>query len=491
MKTNPYRHLGLSTRLGLIMHPFIFAGLAIAFLSIQCFGQSQYKSGIDYDKLASEYGTGLKDGSGIRVFHVEAFSGGYMPDLNNPEFMGKTFTNATVPPNAAPSTHATNVGKVFYGNTVSIAPGITDVTGANADDFVNRFTGYSSAVLPLAQGYHVSNHSYIGDDLGLSQKISLLRRFDYIVNRDDTVAVVGANNGDSLTAPDLWSHSYNAITVGRSDGLHSHGTTTDYGAGRNIVQIVVPMQSTGLNFTSFATPVVSASAAVLKEAAGFDGGGNSLAGGHNETIRAMLFAGATKSEFASWDKTATRPIDDVYGFGELNIYNSYKIQEAGQFGAFKAGDDPSLNLGELGWDFGKFDGADLYYNFEIANGRSLLELSAALVWNVSVNAGSGAFPSHQLANLNLELFGSNDVFLGSLLQSSNSTAYNFEHIYLTNPLAAGKYTFRISGNVPVDYGFAWRMNFGFAKAPEPSSLVLLVLGCTALFQRRITRRTPE
>jgi len=445
----------------------------------QSLGQG-YQSRIGYDALVAEFGNSLESGMGLRVFMPEGELGGnYMPNTSHPQFLGKTFVNGTIPQVAQASSHASNVGLHLYGSTDSIAPGITHITGASADDFALRYTGFLTGGEPLPQGFHVSNHSYIGNIGSLAIKANLLNRFDYIINRDNTIAVVGANNGAANSTPDLWSHSFNAITVGRSDGLHSYGSTTVYGAGRTRPDIVVPMQDTGFNFTSYATPVVGASAAILQQAAGFDSGGKALAGGQNQVIRSLLFAGATKEEFPAWSKSPTRPIDTTYGFGELNIYDSYKMLEAGRVSATKNTDFVSSSIGSMGWDFNQFSGSDLYYNFEIRPGQELAELSAALVWNVDVyNSSStpGIFiPDHRLSNLELELFHSNGSFLNTLLQASHSSVYNYEHIYLTDPLSTGKYTFRIRGDLPVEYGFAWRMSFDFATTPEPSSLSLLTL----------------
>ena len=37
-----------------------------------------------------------------------------------------------------------------------------------------------------------------------------------------------------------------------------------------------------------------------------------------------------KQELNPWDRTLTRPIDDIYGAGEVNILNSYHILAAGE-----------------------------------------------------------------------------------------------------------------------------------------------------------------
>jgi hypothetical protein len=84
-----------------------------------------------------------------------------------------------------------------------------------------------------------------------------------------------------------------------------------------------------------------------------------------------------------------------------------------------------------------------------------------------------------LANLDLELYDSTGTFMGSLLDSSLSTLYNYEHIYLQD-LAAGNYTFKVSGDSAVDYGFSWRIH----PVPEPATVVFLGFGLAGLAARR-------
>ena len=468
---------------------FVLFVVGLASMPMVSHGQA-YKAAIGYDALFAEFGAALETGVGIRVFQPEApdGAGSYMPDSSIiSEFGGKTFINGTIPPVGTFNGHATAVGTNLYGNLSSIAPGITNVTGADANDYINRIlgAGISGTPAPIPQGYHVSNHSYVGNVSPVGIKIDLLRRYDFVINRDNTIAVAGANNGSATATTDIWGHSYNGITVGRSDGEHSRGMTTDYGAGRFKPDIVVPLAGP----TSFSTPVVGAAAALLQQAAGFDGFGNANNGGQNEVIKSTLFAGATKEEFgAAWDRNSTRPVDEVFGFGELNIQNSYHIFKGGEFAASTS--NPATNVGLLGWDYGNFTGSQLFYDFEIGAGQTLTELSAALVWNAAVtdNPLTGAFDlTHVVANLDLELFDSSGTFMytvgdfaSSLRQSSLSTTYNYEHLYLTN-LAAGNYTFRIKGDLATDYGFSWRIT---TAIPEPSGAIILGLALTASLIRR-------
>ena len=341
-----------------------------------------------------------------------------------------------------------------------------------ANDYINNTLGVDSGADPAAQGFAVGNHSYIGNGNTDAETTDINRRMDFVINRDNTVMVVGANNGAANATPQIFAPSYNAITVGRTDGGHSRGEVGGtYGNGRFRPDIVAPAGA-----TSFSTPIVGSAAALLIDAAQ---GTNGI---QNEVIKSTLFAGATKSEFASWDRTTTRPIDEVFGFGELNILNSYHIWEGGEHEGSTS--DPASEINLDGWDYGDFNGTDdLFYDFSIGPFERITELSAALVWNVDVtdnDANAGVFDATtSLANLDLELYDSSGTFLGSLLDSSLSTDYNAEHIFMQD-LATGSYTFRITGDSATDFGFSWRIT----AVPEPSSAVLLGLIGLGMMTRR-------
>lgn len=432
-----------------------------------------YKDLVGYTDLVAEKGAALEDGTGVLVMQPEAPNGAgdYLANKNDSRFDGKTITDGTGTNSADGfSSHANGVGSTFYGNT-GMAAGIENITGYDANDYIGRILGYDSGGDPLAQAFDVGNHSYIGTNLTTADTINIGQRFDFVINRDNTLMVVGTGNGSGGSTPDLLSTSYNAITVGRTDGNHSRGATKKYGPGRIKPDIVAPAST-----TSGATPIVGAAAAILSEA----GAGTNFA--QNQVIKSTLFAGATKYEFPEWDRNSTRPIDDVFGFGELNIYNSYHIFEGGEFEASLS--EPGSNIGDMGWDYGSFNGTDdLFYNFDIPVGQLETELSAALVWNIDVidsDSSEAVFDaSTVLANLDLELYDSSGSFLGSLVDSSLSELYNYEHIYIED-LAAGSYTFKISGDLAVDYGFSWRIN----PVPEPGSFALVGFAMLGLAARR-------
>jgi hypothetical protein len=455
------------------------------------FGQA-FKAQIGFNDLVAEKGAALEDGSGLRVFMAEAPdgdtdtnpNGDYMPDINNAQFSGKDLKEASGASGA--NGHATSVAVNFFGNSSSLSAGITDFTGYDANGYIgstglNAGTNLDPGGLDLmGNTYHIGNHSYVGrasTAFTAAQAEDILERLDFTVNRDNTVQVVAADNAS--TTPRVLTPAYNAIAVGRSDGSHSRTLTPNYGAPRFATAIVVP--SAGA--TSQSTPVVSSAAAILVQA----GQGSNFS--QNEVIRASLYAGATKEEFATWDRTSTRPMDEVFGYGELNILNSYHIFEGGEFEASTS--DPATNVDLLGWDYGDFDGStELFYDFSIDE-TEYGRLSAVLSWNMNIidNDSSAVFdPTRDLADLNLDLFDSTGSFLGTLLDSSNGTDYNNEHIFARS-LAAGDYTFRISGAAggtsATDYGFAWNI---VSAVPEPSSLIVLGvfgLGCIARRRRSV------
>ncbi len=436
--------------------------------------------------LIAEKGAALEDGSGVRVGLVEAQASptniNYFPNSASSQFTGKVISDVSSGFGGATGTssHATTVATRLFGNTGGVAPGVTDVSVYQASDFLNNYLGTGGSA-PGTAAFDVTNHSYVsnGNTAGAIENAS--QRLDYVINRDNTFVAVGTNNGSGNSTPELLASSYNAVTVGLTNGGHARGETVavdingnsvNYGVGRIKPDIVAPEAA-----TSFATPLVSGSAAILKEA----GAGTNAA--ENETVKAILFAGATKEEFSGWDRTIDRPIDEVFGFGELNIRNSYNIFEGGEFEGVKTGVGSGTDIGTNGYDYDQFDGDsgadDLFYDFSVfADGGSL---SAALNWNAEITDGNNspfAFsPSFSgLANLDLALFDSS----GTLVDQSISTDYNLEHIYQPD-LAAGDYTLRISGDSATDFGLAWRIQ----AVPEPSSaLFILGVGLMLVSKRR-------
>ena len=424
-------------------------------------GHGHWKDDVDYTRLATMLGSALPLGGGVPIAMVEApnVASQYFPDINSVEFSAMTdplmtvvtFTDGSGGQANGFSNHATNlVAGQFFGNTGSVVLGANAVTVYEAGSYLNNVLHTPSGPLPETQNFRVQNFSWVGSydntpldpptATELGNDVKALRRLDSLIDRDNITAVVGLNNG--ITAmPRLLAQGYNSIAVGRFDGLHSTGLTdiADYGPGRSKPEIVINQLT-----TSSATASVSSMATFLHSVVtGTDAA-------QNEVVKATLLAGATKNEFTSWSRTTTQPLDNTFGAGEGNIYNSYLITQGGQFAGSNS---PSTPVGSHGWDYQTIStGAanELKYNFHIPAGSTAQEFSIILAWNVAVQT---PFNTQTLSNLDIKFTNS----LDQIIDQSISTVDNVEHIYLTN-LAAGDYTLTVSNNsiTSRDFGLAWR-----------------------------------
>jgi len=438
---------------------------------------------IGYTALQTELGFSIPTGTGISVSQIEAEgspdSGAYKPDPLNAQFVGKTFTLKSGTSDV--SSHATTVGKYLYGTTDSMTGGITDINCWLADDWVGSgFLKLGASAAPQTETQKIQNFSWIGnfssDSSGIAAAEQTLKRFDYMIQRDNVVAVVGQNNGSSNPLPQLMGQSYNSISVGLTNGSHSHGYTTINGTGRIKPDIVVPMIA-----TSWASPIVSSAAALLLDKADDL---PALSNAQNsEAVKAILLAGATKDEFSDWDRTTTRPLDEQYGAGELNVQRSYHIltdngeQDANSFGTVET----------TGWDFNTTSSDGDYYFFDVLEGQEIIELSAVLSWNCDFDSDNwnANVPNVSLADLNLSLYQADGFSIGTLLDSSISSVDNVEHVFFdsTGCISAGRYALEVvASGSGTDYALAWYSSLSTVPVPEPGvAVTLLTLFGACLF----------
>ncbi len=469
----------------------LLLALSVALLApARLFAIEPWQTAVGYQQLLDALGANVPIGVGVSIAQAEApekrdgqptTTWPYMPVATNGEFIAAsdpfqqavTFIDGSGFASNGTSGHATGVGQYIYGNGIGLAKGANAVTIYDANRWMEIQLNNSSNALPIAQPFDVMNHSWIGTLDSAPQDLSALQRYDYVIERDDVTAIVGANNNNGLAPnfnpsptaghPNLLVHGYNVIVAGRTDSKHSRGMTNSiYGPGRYRPDLVAPAPS-----TSVATGMISSAAAVLRGVVG-----GTLAD-RSEPMKAILMAGATKTEFANfvepstgianpWNRTATRPLDDIFGAGELNIFNSYLMTVGGR--GVGSTSPPTAPVKSYGWDYQdrKNDSAvsDIYYNFHIPGGSKATELSIVLAWNVKVtdsNPSSAVFaPSELLQNLDLTLYNSTAAFLGTQIDASVSTVDSVEHIYQTN-LGPGTYTLKVSGAAGWDYGLAWRM----------------------------------
>jgi hypothetical protein len=429
-----------------------------------------FKGDIGYLILQDYLGDAMPDGSGIVVSQVEAFqtqSGGndaYLPSSTNPQFDGKTII-AGGSGGSGTSLHATGIGLLFYGNTSSVASGITQITAYQADHYMNNILKLGGSE-PLLQSTKVQNHSWVGGFSASTTNIQVMQRLDYVIDVYEMTTVVGMDpaSGNTMTVWPLLTQGYNSIAVGRSNGVHATGattlsqsTTSEFSAGRVKPDLVAPLSA-----TSDATAVVSSVAAALHES----GAGTSAV--LSEPMKAILLAGATKQgeEWGTWTRSATHPLDDTYGAGEVNVLNSYLIQAGGEFDGTVG--QPATPADDYGWDYGIApENSALHYSFEVPEFYTVHELSAVLAWNIEItdtNSGSQFFPHGTLVDLDLKLYDSSSSFLGSMIDQSISSVDNVEHVYQTD-LSSGTYTLQVVNNeldamedLSRDFGLAWRLS---------------------------------
>ncbi len=441
----------------------------------------------DYNKLIRILPDPIPTGADVTIALVEAPPPNeefYFPQTTHWQFnasgdssgVAVNFNDGSGGENKGTSNHATGQAFFVLGNSFSAAPGANEVTVYEANDYLdtalNVNIGNASgldSVLPDADklNFRVQNFSWVGSFADandgtpvptateLANDREALRRFDFAINANNITAVVGVHNVET-SLPNLLSHSYNAIAVGRSSGKHSTGFTHfDYGEiGRSKPDLVASQTS-----TSNATSVTSSAAIFLHSSQNVLG----TSAAEPQAMKAILMAGATKEEFPTWSQVDAssnwRPLDDTFGAGELNIYNSYLITEGGQALGSSNGATPAPLHG---WDFQNVQpGSDLMYEFTIPSGSTAQELSVVLTWNAIVTAPFDT-GDPTLADLTLELLNSSDqiVELGQVSNQldglSNSAVDNVEHLYL-NDLEPGTYTLKVSSeDIASDFGLAWR-----------------------------------
>lgn len=426
-----------------------------------------------YDLQERLAGAPMPDGSGIGALQAEAPEGTnlWAPDLaDTTRYGGKTFNI----PFGTPSTsnHANTVALEFYSNNGSIAPGIDDVWLYEANSFLINYLrlGQASSVGPVTPpdpAIRVQNHSWIGQFNNGNDNLAL-RRMDYMTLRDNILVVNGTNNGGE--ARHLFAHGYNTLTVGGDAGSH---TSTDVsgsidGPGRMKPWIVAPG-----DLTSFTTPIVGAVGAMLYETAQTDPIlADDIAAERVQVMQSVLLAGATRSE--DWSNgpvesgadrgRTTRPLDDVFGAGLVNVDRSHRILTGyRQLGTTDLATAPQI--AGSGWDWPRvLSGTSRWWRFTVEN--PLDELSVALVWH---RVPSSTFGSFTLMDLDLELVrivdGSPQSLVGAdgIWASGNvlsaSTLDNVELLSLGG-LEPGEYALKVTrqGSGQTTFaGLAWLM----------------------------------
>ena len=462
--------------------------------------QAGYKEDMGFGLLLSELGGGMPTGSGVLVTQVEARtsyepSGPFMPNTAEPQFSGKRILKKTSDSVPGASSHATTVGQLFYGNSSSLSPGVTEIHCYEANHYLtNGFLhygyayqpGYSFSPADKSSPSRVANHSWVGS-AGPETNSEILRRLDFLVQADQFIQVVAPAN--STTNQALLISSFNSISVGRSDGFHQRGSVvvdSTYTEGRTKPDLVVPNSP-----TSYTAPLAASAVALLVETGGDStlsrdpvephttdrDGALILNAQRSEVVKASLMAGANRvthnGSFANIADYRLSPqnrspngLDKRFGAGQLDLYHSYHIIAAGEQNS--AEDQPSGGglVGFYGWDldpaFGGADGTNSVASYHFSTDQNPRMLQASLVWNIQIRGGTWNNFNGQATLYDLDLFLEDltDPQRPWLVAASTSTGENTENLWV--PLSPGRH-YRLQvrpGQAQVfkqDYALAWRI----------------------------------
>jgi len=386
----------------------------------------------------------LPDTSSVHIGMTEAGTTSYAPDTANSQFTDGTLTITDVTgASISPSGHATSVASRFFGNTLSLAPDVLQADIYQVDDFISRIQNLShSSWTP-----RVMSHAYVSvDTVDVATTTALAQHFDKTTTDSDLLHIVGASNSTGAAPPQIWSYTYNSISVGVTDGSHSYGTVaTGYeGAGRQKPEVVNPQTT-----TSVSTGATASVATLLRARAESHSSTNAKL---PVVIKCCILAGADKSKFSDWDNTGTRPIDEIYGAGETNIFSSFRI--------INENESATGNVPIRGWDYSSIRRSTAEYTITIPSYASSAKLCANLSWDRTVGTSYNT-----LTNFSLTLKDSSN----NTLFSSNSPVDNIEHIWQTN-LTPGSYTLTVDksnqsrSNTP--YALAWRVDVETNNSPD-------------------------
>ena len=412
--------------------------------------RADWRDSAGYSTLQAELGSSMPDGTGIPVMLSEAtVSGFYLPQGTTGTvpypgagiFAGKTIT----PYSGASSTssHAETVLGNLCGAGQSLAPGVSAVHAWLADDFALTLLGNDP---PPSFSGSVQNHSWAGTVGDSALDIEIMRKLDLLVDRDGATITTPLNNGGSMAS--LLANAYHSITVGVFSGNHPTSHSNLDGIGRMKPDIVVDQP-----YTSFAAPAVAGAAALLLDTIrpGFPDADDP------RVVKAILLAGATKQNLPGWHRTGpTRPYDEIFGAGELNVLNAYHILAAGR----QSASDAAVRS-HRGWDIATTSGNARRYFFEVPQGRWANTFSAAITWHRHFSDGLSTM---NLSDLNLRLVKASDFVVGSTVDECTSSADNVEHLFRRN-LPPGQYALEVTSTAADEtFAIAWEAQLGSGPA---------------------------
>jgi len=399
------------------------------------------------------------------------------------------------------SPHATAIASILFGrdpNAFNPLIGVFDYEGLVPDALaqIYQFDHFiNSNVIPQTPPAAKVVSASFGDEF----ECWWTRGIEALVEQQGLIFVAGIGNGTDALDPPLYpAAGANVIGVGVVDSVDAaelaaklanfalarpeHSSFGPTGSGRSKPDIVAPAnclvaQATDPNgyaaagdYSSFATPVVAGTIALLVQQARLDPALAPAISGkaHNCVIKAILLNSATKLPY--WHKGLltteddhSAPLDHIQGAGMVNANRAHEQLVAGLAG-------PG-NVPAAAWDKNTLRADAEYHKVYRINLPEPAEknITATAVWN---NHYSSTYPfaaaTEKDADLRLELWAvnSNDHDSDYLLDYSDSRLDNVEHIYCRADANYTEYEIVLSINdldnpaltsVPQHYGLAWNV----------------------------------
>ncbi len=290
--------------------------------------------------------------------------------------------------------------------------------------------------------------------------------------------VQGARAAIDIAAPGTNLHAafYGGQTGGNNPTLSG---STNNGTNANFYSFSV-------SGTSFASPIVAGSVALLKSASTITPDlQNNAASRNTLVVKSVLMNSADKT--TGWNNgqvvnglgavTTTQALDYAAGAGRLNLDRAFD-----QYLTAGTRDVLGLNHGNLGtvaaagWDLGNvlLNGTNSYSIGGFLEAGSLFNVTLNWFRNRTFNAATFAAADVGQANLTLRVI---DLITNAIVGESASLFNTAEHLSFRLPstsryglqVAYGSNTFGAMNNV--DYGLAWSGTI--AAIPEPGGLMLL------------------
>ncbi len=432
---------------------------------------------VGYEKLRTAAGESLPRGHGIAIAQVESSIAvdhdgddatpelkTWLPNLRARDLAGLPIEDRSGAPAARHSGHATAVARKIVGRQ-GMATASTLAVFSVSHWLGGGHLQLGSRLPPSAHPFRITNHSWAG----AGRNLNVLRRTDWLTDRDEVVHVAGVRNAAGKPNLAFMASLANAIVVGRSDGLHSTGTPqlddVIYPGGRSRPHLVAP-QKTG----SAAAPMVTSAVAVLLEAAQDPtlsdrqdpftnrAGVKIFDAGRSEVVRAILMAAASREtleDYAAAPERTGNGLDARFGAGQLDVYRAWHILQAGE----QRG-EPGLR----GFDYepALASGATVRYRLPKVDRSAML--AATLSWNLGFPAGERFDASASLAELVLVLCETGETG-DRVVRASRARGDTTQTVWIAlDPgMTYALDVIRRDSLTPVqDYALAWHLS-----APEP------------------------